>query len=365
MRGSRACSIRISSSGCIASGCRRRSSGAIATGSCPPATPRISRSSSRTRGSTSSLDAGTPRTSKSRRSSRGSCANSLRRTEEKASMNVLLFHLMPYADLDLEEADRYPHSWVTLPNRLYDPRKGHALYNRYLDELEYAEELGFDGVCVNEHHQNAYGLMPSPNLFAATLARRTSKIKIAVVGNALPLYNRPTRVAEEYAIIDCISGGRLIAGMVVGGGPEYYSFSINPTQARERFREALDLVIAAWTRDGPFEWNGTHFKIRYVNPWPKPIQPPHPPIWIPGVGSVETMELVAERGYSYMGIPYFHIDVFLRNYDLFRETASKMGKDVDPMQLGRIVPIYVADTDSEARREYEQHLWYFAHKLLK
>ncbi len=280
-------------------------------------------------------------------------------------MRAFMFHLMPWPHLPDDFEDKYDSAWVWFPNSFYDPAEGHLLYNRYLDELELAEPLGFDGVCVNEHHQNAYGLMPSPNLFAATLARRTSKIKIAVVGNALPLYNPPTRVAEEYAIIDVISGGRLIAGMVVGGGPEYYSFSINPTQARERFREALDLVIAAWTRDGPFEWNGKHFKIRYVNPWPKPIQQPHPPIWIPGVGSVETMELVAERGYSYMGIPYFHIDVFQRNYDLFRETVEKLGKTVDPMQLGWLVPIYVADTDAEAKAEYEQHLWYFAHKLLK
>ena len=96
-----------------------------------------------------------------------------------------------------------------------------------------AEELGFDGVCVNEHHQNAYGNMPCPNLMGAILARQTKRVKIAVVGNALPLYNPPTRVAEEFAMIDVISGGRLIAGMVVGGGPEYYSFSINPTHARD------------------------------------------------------------------------------------------------------------------------------------
>src|SRR6185369_16646612 len=104
-----------------------------------------------------------------------------------------------------------------------------------------ADELGFDGVCVNEHHQNAYGTMPSPNLMGAILARQTKLVRIAVVGNALPLYNPPTRVAEEFAMIDCISGGRLTAGLVVGGGPEYYSFSMNPTHARSMYAEALDL----------------------------------------------------------------------------------------------------------------------------
>jgi alkanesulfonate monooxygenase SsuD/methylene tetrahydromethanopterin reductase-like flavin-dependent oxidoreductase (luciferase family) len=85
--------------------------------------------------------------------------------------------------------------------------------------------------------------MPSPNLIAATLARNTKRLKIAVVGNALPLYNPPLRVAEEYAMLDVLSGGRLIAGMVVGGGPEYYSYGINPTEARGRFAEALELIV--------------------------------------------------------------------------------------------------------------------------
>ena len=94
-------------------------------------------------------------------------------------------------------------------------------------------------------------------------------------------------------MIDCISGGRLIAGMVVGGGPEYYSFSINPAHARERFAEAHDLIIKAWTEPGPFEFIGKHYKFRYVNTWPRPVQKPHPEVWIPGAGSLETLEFVA------------------------------------------------------------------------
>ncbi len=276
-------------------------------------------------------------------------------------MKFFSFHLMPWPYLP---QDYDGPAWITCPNDLYDPKKGHLLYNRYLDELELAEKLGFDGVVVNEHHQNAYGLMPSPNLFAATLARRTERVKIAVVGNALPLYDPPTRVAEEYAILDVLSGGRLIAGMVVGGGPEYYSFGINPAEARRRFVEALDLVVQAWTRPGPFEFYGEFYKIRYVNPWPRPLQEPHPPIWIPGIGSVETMELVADRGYSYTGIPFFHIDVFQKNYSLFRRIWLEKGRDPDPEALGWLIPIYVSDSDEKARREFEEHFWYFAHRLL-
>jgi alkanesulfonate monooxygenase SsuD/methylene tetrahydromethanopterin reductase-like flavin-dependent oxidoreductase (luciferase family) len=271
------------------------------------------------------------------------------------------FHLMPYPGLP---PDYDGPAWITCPNEFFDPAAGGALYNRYIDELVYAEELGFDGVCVNEHHQNAYGLMPSPNLMASILARQTSRVRIAVVGNALPLYDPPTRVAEEFAMIDCLSGGRLIAGMVVGGGPEYYSFSLNPTQARERFAEAHDLVIRAWTEPGPFEFVGKYYKLRYVNPWPRPIQQPHPEIWIPGAGSFETLEFVARHRYAYMGIPYFHISVFERMFALMREACTRQGYEADPLQLGWLVPIFVAETDEEARRRFEEHFWYFVRRLL-
>ncbi len=280
-------------------------------------------------------------------------------------MQFFAFHLMPWDRLPADFGEKYESAWTWLPNSLYDPQHGHTLYNRFLDELVLADELGFDGVCVNEHHQNAYGTMPSPNLMGSILARQTKRVKIAVIGNALPLYNPPTRVAEEFAMIDVISGGRLIAGLVVGGGPEYYSFSMNPTHARSMYAEALDLVVRCWTEPGPFEHYGEHWKLKYVNPWPRPLQQPHPPIWIPGAGSKETIEFVAARRYSYMGIPYFHIDFFKKNFDSFREACQKNGYTADPLQLGWLCPIYVAETDEQAWAEYWPHLSYFAKNLLK
>ena len=120
-------------------------------------------------------------------------------------MKVMSFHLMPYADLDLEATRDFPTAWCTLPNAFYDPKKGHALYNRYLDELELVAELGYDGISVNEHHQNAYGLMPSPVVMAAALSRRTKNAKIAILGNAFCLRDNPLAIAEEHAMIDCIT----------------------------------------------------------------------------------------------------------------------------------------------------------------
>src|SRR5436309_2892880 len=125
-------------------------------------------------------------------------------------LKYFFFHLMPWPYLPEDFDTRYDSAWVWLPNELYDPVKGHDLYREYIDTLAYAEVLGFDGICVNEHHQNAYGLMPSPNIIAGALTQRTKTCKLAVIGNALPLYNPPLRVAEEFAMLDVLSGGRLV-----------------------------------------------------------------------------------------------------------------------------------------------------------
>ena len=184
-------------------------------------------------------------------------------------MKFYFFHLMPYAALDLDYDKKHDSAWVTLPNSYYDPKIGHQLYNRYLDEIEYADEVGFDGVCVNEHHQNAYGIMPIPSIMAGALARRTKNVKIAVLGRALPLLNNPLVVAEEYAMLDNITGGRLVAGFVRGIGAEYHSCGANPAESHGRFQEAHDLIIQAWTRPGPFPFEGKYYHFEYVNTWPR------------------------------------------------------------------------------------------------
>jgi hypothetical protein len=123
-------------------------------------------------------------------------------------MKLMWFHLMPYTELPDDFREKNPSVWVDIHSSLFDPKRAHLMYNDFMDELEYAAECGFDAVCVNEHHSNGYGLMPSPNLIASSLARRTTNTALCVMGNSLALYNPPTRVAEEFAMIDCISGGR-------------------------------------------------------------------------------------------------------------------------------------------------------------
>ena len=151
-------------------------------------------------------------------------------------MKLMWFHLMPYTELPDDFNKKHPSVWVDIHSSLFDPRRAHHMYNDFMDELEYAAECGFDAVCVNEHHSNGYGLMPSPNLIASSLARRTTDTAICVMGNSLALYNPPTRVAEEFAMIDCISGGRLIAGFPVGSPMDTcYAYGQNPSLLRERY----------------------------------------------------------------------------------------------------------------------------------
>jgi alkanesulfonate monooxygenase SsuD/methylene tetrahydromethanopterin reductase-like flavin-dependent oxidoreductase (luciferase family) len=267
-------------------------------------------------------------------------------------MQFTFFHLMPYRPLDMVERHKHRAAWVVLPNALYDPKKGADEYQSYIDQLVYAEKLGFDVIAVNEHHQTAYGMMPAPNLIAANLIARTSKAKIAIVGRALPLVNNPVNIAEEFAMLDNLSKGRIITGFVRGIGNEYHATGINPYWSHERFQEAHDLIVQAWTKPGPFSFEGTHYNLRYVNLWPRPYQTPHPPIWIPSMGSSETIKWAAapERKYPFL-VTFSGRDLVARYLNLYREQAREYGYEASSSQLGWASPVYVADTDERAQKE--------------
>jgi alkanesulfonate monooxygenase SsuD/methylene tetrahydromethanopterin reductase-like flavin-dependent oxidoreductase (luciferase family) len=280
-------------------------------------------------------------------------------------MKLLWFHLMPYTELPDDFVEKHPSVWVDIDSRLFDPARAHVMYNEFMDELEHAAELGFDGICVNEHHANAYGLMPSPNLVAASLARRTRDAAIVVMGDSLALYNPPTRVAEEMAMIDCISGGRLVAGFPVGTPMDTcYAYGQNPSQLRQRYREAHDLVVRAWTDPEPFAWNGRFHKLRYVNAWPRPVQRPHPPIWIPGGGSIETWRWCAERDYVYSYLSYFGYKAGEATMRGFWAEMDRLGKDRNPYRAGFLQFVGVAETHAEAMDLYRGPAEYFYNRCL-
>jgi alkanesulfonate monooxygenase SsuD/methylene tetrahydromethanopterin reductase-like flavin-dependent oxidoreductase (luciferase family) len=267
-------------------------------------------------------------------------------------MKLLSFHLMPYRPLDFEAAAKHRSAWVVLPSNLYDPVKGADEYERHIEFLVYGEKLGFDGLGVNEHHQTAYGMMPAPNLIAANLIARTKTIKIAILGRALPLSNNPVFIAEEYAMLDNLSKGRIIAGFVRGIGAEYHSSGTNPYFSHERFHEAHDLIVRAWTEPGPWTFESENYNLRYVNLWPRPYQQPHPPIWIPSQGSSETVVWASHPDRKYPFLVTFSSEELVTRYlTAYRDQARKHGYEASGDQLGWAAPIYVAETDERAKEE--------------
>ena len=237
---------------------------------------------------------------------------------------------------------------LTFPNSNFDPQRGSELYNMYLDEYEYSEEMGFDGLMLNEHHNTPTCLGATMNLEAAILARITKKPKIVLLGNPLPIFDNPIRLAEELAEIDMISRGRLVSGFVRGTGVESLATNTNPLFNRERFNEAHDLVMKTWTTPGPFRWEGKHYEFRVVNPFQVPLQKPHPPVWIPGTGSPETLVWCAEHRYPYI---FLETDIQATQdmKDIYAESAREIGYEPGSEHLGYLVRIHVQDTDEKAR----------------
>ncbi len=208
--------------------------------------------------------------------------------------------------------------------------------------------------------------MPSPNIMAGILSRSTSQSALIVLGNSIALYNPPIRVAEEMAMLDLLSGGRLVAGFPVGSSMDSaYSYGQIPIQLRERHDEANDLIIQAWTRREPFAFNGKFTKLRYVNIWPRPLQQPHPPIWIPGGGSLETWDWVLQRDYVYCYLSYFGYLRGQRVVNGFWNRTAELGFDDNPYRLGFLQLVCVSETDAQAEVDYAPHVRYFYNKMLR
>ena len=243
-----------------------------------------------------------------------------------------------------------------MSNASYDPKLGADLYNRYLDERVFAEEMGFDGLMLNEHHSTPFCMGQVMNLEAAILARITSRAKIVLLGNILPIWDDPLFLAEELAEIDMISRGRLVTGWVRGTGRESVAHNAVPPYNWERFQEAHDFIVEAWTKPGPFRWEGEHYHYRYVNPWSRPYQEPHPPIWIPGVMSRNTVAWAAKHRYPYLMLAT-ELQPTLESFQYYDEVAAEEGYDAGTEHRGYLFKVHVDETEElaeEAGRKYVQ-----------
>ncbi len=262
-------------------------------------------------------------------------------------VDFYFFHNCGYTALP-EDPDRYGATWVDYPNSLFDPEIGHDLYKHHLRLFRLAEELGFDGVSLNEHHNTQFSMTPAVSVLAGAVAAQTERVRILVAGVPINLAY-PNRVAEEYAMLDVLSGGRMEFAFPLGTGMEYWSNAgqINPATARARFRESLDVILKAWTQDGPFRHDGEFFNYRYLNPWPKPFQKPHPKCFVVGSGSMETVELALDYGLGY-SIVFVPVAMQLKAFERMRELAAERGRTVTPDDIIVVAVVHVADSDAEA-----------------
>ncbi len=236
---------------------------------------------------------------------------------------------------------------LSISNGEYDSQLGADLYNRYLDEQVATEEAGFDAVMLNEHHSTPFCMGGTVNTEAAILARITEKVKIVLNGNVLPIWDDPLWLAEELATIDMISRGRLVTGWVRGTGRESIAHNAQPPFNWERFQEAHDFIVKAWTDDGPFRWEGEHYDYRYVNPWMRPYQKPHPQIMIPGVVSKNTVKWAAEHRYPYLMLST-RLEPTKASFDYYREVARENGYEAGSQHIGYLFKVHVEETEELA-----------------
>jgi len=263
----------------------------------------------------------------------------------------------PYPFVPAGVLERVDSVRGSLPNEYCDPTVAARLFEECLDEYLLCDDVGLN-VISNEHHAGINCLYGASPLILGILARQTRNVRLLSLGTLITVRPDPVRAAEEYATADVISRGRLDIGFVKSGGSEMASGNANPVGIRERFWEAIDLIVKTLThRDGPFSWEGKYFTHRHVNIWPRPWQQPHPPLWA-ATGDTETAEELGRRGIINA--------IFLRGpegtrrawtaYRAAREAAGLPGPGLD--RFAYMGFTYVGDTDEDGVRIGEKALWF-------
>jgi alkanesulfonate monooxygenase SsuD/methylene tetrahydromethanopterin reductase-like flavin-dependent oxidoreductase (luciferase family) len=213
--------------------------------------------------------------------------------------------------------------------------------------LAVVDETGFDWVSLIEHHYSPRQLTPNPLLAAANIAPRLRTAKIAILGSTVPLLN-PVRLAEEYAMLDLLSGGRAVVGLLRGTPPEYTTYGTNPAESRGRYEEAVELMLRAWTESQPFGWEGEYYRFRTVSIWPRPLQQPYPQVFVSG-NSPESSALAARLHLS-LALSFQPIPRAQQSIARYHEEAAKAGWTPTGDNVVVRGFVHVAETDAEAQK---------------
>ena len=275
-------------------------------------------------------------------------------------MDVFVWDLLAYdRQFDQFKADR--HLPYPLPGEHFDAEVAARSFNEHLDIWEEMDRLGFAGVGLNEHHTTPHGLMNSPNMMAALGAQRTKNLKFLILGELLPLHN-PLRIAEEIAMVDCISRGRIWPGFARGVPREYRVYDVPMSESRARFEEAFEIIKGAWTQD-VFSYEGKFWSFKDISIWPRSFQMPHPRLWVPFSGSKETIEWAAKHNLSAVIPGNENIGVNEDVVSYFASCLEQHGHRITPQQLCFFTDAYVAESKEQAIEEYSPFFLYFNQTL--
>jgi alkanesulfonate monooxygenase SsuD/methylene tetrahydromethanopterin reductase-like flavin-dependent oxidoreductase (luciferase family) len=274
-------------------------------------------------------------------------------------MKVFIFDLLPYGKhFDQYKASKYlPYP---LPKSHYDREVAARTYEEHLKCWEEMDRLGFDGVGLNEHHTTPHGLMNSPNMMAAVGAQRTKRLKFLLLGNLVPLHN-PLRIAEELAMVDTLSGGRILSGFARGVPREYNVYGVPMSESRARFEEAVDIILKAWQEE-VFSYDGKFWRYKDIAIWPRPYQQPHPPVYVPFTGSKETIEWAGRHNFNAV-IPDHHRGLTQDIVAYFAKQLTANGRRITPEHICFFTDAWVAKDRAMAIEEYSPFYLYFVHTL--
>ncbi len=233
------------------------------------------------------------------------------------------------------------------------------LFKEVLTEIEYGEELGFESVWLPEHHFAVYGMLGNPMTFAAAVSQRTHTMKIGTAIMVLP-FQHPLRLAEDAALVDTLSDGRLMLGLGRGyQPPEFNGFGIPQERSSDIFEEGMEILTRALSRE-KFTYNGEFYQIKEPTEiFPKPIQQPHPPFYIASI-SPRSYEVTAKYGASLMRSPQFaNLDAVASGFEVYKTKMREYGHDPDALDQPFSVRTYVAPTNAAAMGETENMVWFF------
>jgi alkanesulfonate monooxygenase SsuD/methylene tetrahydromethanopterin reductase-like flavin-dependent oxidoreductase (luciferase family) len=274
-------------------------------------------------------------------------------------MKVFVFDLLAYGE-QLEHLKVGTELPYPLSNRHFKSDVAVRTYAEHLAAWEEIDRLGYDGLGFNEHHCSPYGLMNSPNLMAASAAQRTKNVKLLIYGNLLPLHE-PLRLAQELAMLDCLSNGRLISGFARGIPREYQVHNVPLAESRARFEEAYDIITKCWTEE-IFAYSGKFWSYKDVAIWPRPVQQPHPPVWIPVTGSQESIEFAAKHNIAITpGLGGGGLQEDIIRY--YAKCLAQSGHRITPDHMSLGIIAYVADSKARAVAENGPYHLYFNRTL--